>query len=171
MLAKLACVSDLLPGERVVMTIRRHPLMLAGKLWAPVLIAVCAVAATILFKLPWWVAALGLAIGVLASVSSYFEWWASSLTLTDQRVILSMGFLSRESRVIPLNKIQDMVVKQTVAGRLFDYGTIEVDAAGKGVEVLGFLQHPSEFRNEVFSSLERGQRPPVVDWGVPKSED
>src|SRR5205823_3658904 len=71
------------------------------------------------------VAVLGL-VGLVV----WLRWLEDSLTITDQRVILEEGVFQRTSRVIPLDRVQDVSTTQTLIGRMVGYGTVEIDAAG-----------------------------------------
>jgi len=73
-----------------------------------------------------------------------------------RRVILDTGVVSRASKVIALDRVQDIATNQSLLGRMLGYGRIEIDSAGAaGAEVLSALPHPQRFRDEVFSRAEK----------------
>jgi uncharacterized membrane protein YdbT with pleckstrin-like domain len=85
------------------------------------------------------------------AIGAWAQWAAASLTVTDQRVILEEGILVRRSKVVPLDRIQDIQTTQTLLGRLLDYGTIEINvAATQGTEVFRYLRSPELLRDQVY---------------------
>jgi uncharacterized membrane protein YdbT with pleckstrin-like domain len=166
-------MSNLLPGESIVM--RRHPhwivpfralllpvalVVLVGLL--DVMLAPSLVASDV--KMVVTLAALAILGGW--AIVSWLRWTTTSFTLTDQRVILDVGILSHSSKVVPIDRVQDVSTRQSVFGRIVGYGRVEIDAAGsQGAEVLDFLPSPGSFRDQVFVESERVRRlggaPPV----------
>lgn len=90
----------------------------------------------------------------------WINWVAAEITLTDQRVIQEAGVLVRSSQVIPLDRVQDVTTVQSLLGRLLDYGTVEVDTAGRVTnEVLTYVPGPQMLRDQIFvlsTRLRRG---------------
>jgi uncharacterized membrane protein YdbT with pleckstrin-like domain len=160
----------LLPEEGIVVRARRHWIV-AMKPMLPPLVA-----------LPLWVFLdLGLLRGLLAAdfqllallallhatglwaIVVWVRWISTRFTLTDQRVILEVGLVARGSRVIALDRVQNVSTRQGVAGRLLGYGHVEIDAAGSsGKEILEYLPHPGGFRDQVFAQAERLRRAPAA---------
>jgi len=65
------------------------------------------------------------------TVGLYFFWWRSNvLELTDRRVVLRTGVLSRNERSVPLAKVQDVTVSRGPIGRLFGFGDLRIESAG-----------------------------------------
>ena len=153
----------LLPGENLVVTVHRHWILLARSLLLPALLVVAVLAFTAAVSLPGEVRLLvtlaGLAVAGLWMIVEWVRWSSTSLTVTDHRVVLESGILSRESKVIPLDRIQDVSTRQSLAGRLFGYGTVEIDAAGPtGSELLDHVPDPDQLRDQVFAVSETLRR-------------
>lgn len=97
-----------------------------------------------------------LAIAGLWAIAVWIQWASISFTLTDQRVILAAGVFSRATKVIALDRVQDVSTRQTLLGRMLNYGRVEIDAAGAaGAELLDHVPAPGDFRDEVFVQAER----------------
>jgi uncharacterized membrane protein YdbT with pleckstrin-like domain len=93
------------------------------------------------------------AVAVLGlwAILVWLRWIEDSLTVTDQRVILEEGVLSRTSRVIPLDRVQDVATRQSLFGRLFGYGTVQIDVAGAaGSEEFAYVSAPDRLRDQVY---------------------
>jgi len=151
----------LLLGESLVRSAHRHWLLLVKELLFPValLVLVLLVDAIVggLNRDVKVVLTLGvLALAGLWAIVVWWQWASASFTITDQRVLLTAGVISRSTKVIALDRVQDVTTRQTILGRAFNYGTVEIDAAGAGgAEILDHVPSPSDFRDEVFVQAER----------------
>ena len=56
--------------------------------------------------------------------------------VTNKRVILKTGFISRHTEEMKLNSIETVEIRQGVMGRMFGFGTIEV--TGRGISDVVF---------------------------------
>jgi putative membrane protein len=62
---------------------------------------------------------------------AWTRWTATTLTLTNQRVIWSSGVLRRFRKSIPLERVQSVSTRQSIPGRLLGYGTVEIGVGGQ----------------------------------------
>ena len=157
----------LLEGESLVMRTHRHWIVLVGSLWIPVVLVALLVVADVLLR-PQDVSQdvrLVANLAVLALVGlwlivAWIRWSSAAILLTDRRVILETGFLARSSKVIGLDRVQDVTTRQGLLARLLGYGRIEIDAAGPGgAEVFEHVAQPRRFRDQVFVQTERFRHP------------
>jgi uncharacterized membrane protein YdbT with pleckstrin-like domain len=154
---------ELLPGERILASSARHWIVLLRPVAVTILAMVVAVAVVILLpihgelKLFLGLAVLLAGIGVLNLY--YWGWRAHEYILTDQRVILNEGILSKFSRSISIDRIQDLTTFQGLLGRAWGYGDIEIESAGReGGEVLSTVPRPQQLRNAIFAQIEARRR-------------
>ena len=131
-------------GERVVIDTRTHPKVLARPVL--VLLVTTFLAVYLFAQVSDRVdsdgtrSVLEIVIGVLtAAVLLWFvvrpviSWRSTTYTFTDRRFIQRTGFLSREGRTIPLNRISGVDFEVGVVDRLFGCGTLVVsDASEQG---------------------------------------
>jgi uncharacterized membrane protein YdbT with pleckstrin-like domain len=157
---------QLLVGENMVLPpIRKHWFSLAQRgFWPGLAAAALLAAAGLVPGLPdavrLVIAAVAVLVPGLFGAYLWAGWRAATLTLTDQRVILEEGIVARSSMVIPLNRVQDVSTKQDALGRIMDYGSILIHAAGTGsTELFGYASHPEMLRDQVFLLSEQRQRP------------
>ena len=62
--------------------------------------------------------------------------------------------IGRFSRSIGIGRVQDVTTSQGLLGRVFDYGTVEIESAGKdGAEILAYCPDPQGFRNVLLEQL------------------
>jgi uncharacterized membrane protein YdbT with pleckstrin-like domain len=162
---------DLLPGENLILLDHPHWIVVVKSVLAPiVLLIVVAVADfTILGpggyyvpQLRYTVSLAAIALVGLWLIVVWIRWQSVSYTLTDQRIKIESGVFGRQSKTIPIDRVQDCSTKQSLFGRMLGYGRVEVDAAGaEGAEVLDHLPSPGTFRDQVFvlSEKRRGGAP------------
>jgi uncharacterized membrane protein YdbT with pleckstrin-like domain len=97
------------------------------------------------------------ALALLWLIVVWIRWQSIIYSLTDQRITIQTGVISRQERIIPIDRVQDCTTRQSIVGRILDYGRVEVDAAGsQGAEVvLDHLPKPGDFRDQVFVQSEK----------------
>jgi uncharacterized membrane protein YdbT with pleckstrin-like domain len=164
---------DLLPGENLIMLDHPHWIIVVKRVLAPIvlLIVVVVLDLTILRPGSLYIPKLRtiLTLAVVAMVLLWLivvwiRWQSISYTLTDQRIKIESGVFGRQTKTIPIDRVQDCSTRQSLFGRMLGYGRVEVDAAGaQGAEVLDHLPNPSVFRDQVFVlSEERRGGPPTT---------
>ena len=71
----------------------------------------------------------------------------SILVITNKRVILQTGLLSKRSIETFLHKIESVKVIQGIGGSIFGYGTIIITGTGGTKEAFEKIKDPQSFRN------------------------
>jgi uncharacterized membrane protein YdbT with pleckstrin-like domain len=162
---------DLLPGENLLLLDHPHWIVVVKSIIAPLILVIIVVAADFTLLSPKNVyvphlrTILTLAVVALALlwlIVVWIRWQSTSYTLTDQRIKIQTGVFGRQTKMIPIDRVQDCSTKQSLIGRMLGYGRVEIDAAGaQGAEVLDHLPSPGKFRDEVFvqSEKRRGAAP------------
>ena len=172
-------MSKLLPGENLVLKEHPHWVTIVGSVFLPavLVVAVAILDFTLLspniqagIYVPHLRTFLSLGVAALALIwliAVWISWQSIVYSLTDQRIMIQSGVFSRQEKIIPIDRVQDCSTRQTVLGRVFGYGRVEIDAAGaQGAEVLQYLPKPGEFRDQVFVQSER-RRGGGVPVGAP----
>jgi membrane protein YdbS with pleckstrin-like domain len=100
------------------------------KLIVPVIIAVAGwVAAYFIGFLEWgWIAAL---IGTLYFLLVYFSWKVNIWVVTNYRVIDESGLFNHFAKESPLEKINNVSYDQSIWGRIFNFGHVEIQTAAE----------------------------------------
>jgi len=175
--------TKLLAGESLVLQpIRKHWIVLVKWTFWPSVLAITLFVVLDVFLAGFvsgdarvLVTLIGLAILAAAGYWTWLNWQSAKLTVTDQRVILEEGVVVRTSKVIPLDRVQDVSTRQNLFGRILDYGSVEIDTAGAiPNELFTYLAQPEMLRDQVFVLSEglRGSLPtsPIV-YGPLYGED
>ena len=155
---------DLLPGERMLVSSSRHWVVLLRPIATTILAAVVLLVVLALVPLAGELRLflmLGTVLaGILIINLYYWGWRAHEYVLTDQRVIINEGIVSKFSRSIAIDRIQDLTTFQGLWGRTWGFGDIELESAGReGAELLSTVPRPQQLRNAIFAQIEARRRP------------
>jgi len=137
--------SNLIAGEQVVYQTRIHPIVF--------LPAAAVVIAGIGLGIAYSPAG-GLAVLVMGTAMAAGAWirqWASEFAVTNRRVIVKVGFISRRTIEINMSKVESVEVDQDIFARLFNYGAITVIGTGGTKEPFDLIDDPLGFRRAVQS--------------------
>ena len=80
---------------------------------------------------------------------------ATEMAVTNRRVVIKTGLVSRKTIEMLLNKVESIEVSETAFGRMLGYGTIVVIGTGGTPEPFHKVAHPSEFRSQVQQQIEK----------------
>nr|WP_260459578.1 PH domain-containing protein [Parabacteroides sp. W1-Q-101] len=100
-----------------------------------------------------WLGITVLFLGLVSLVQRIFIKIDSLFIVTNYRVILKTGVISRRVRELVHTKVEGLIVTQSVAGRLFGYGTLLVTTGG-AINTYHFVADPMRFKMEVNSAIE-----------------
>jgi len=160
----------LLPTERRVIAVRRH----WARVGEPALSALAGL--VVLFwldqSLPLslqFVRTLLLAgwVGlVLRFVWCLLLWREDWFVVTDRRLLVRSGLITRRVSMMPLMKVTDMSYSRPPVGRLLGYGEIVIESAGQeqALRRIRYLPHPDALYLEICDLL-FGPRAPVPGTG------
>jgi uncharacterized membrane protein YdbT with pleckstrin-like domain len=73
---------------------------------------------------------------------------SSEFAITNRRVIIKVGLVSRRTFEMNLSKIESVNVDQSLLGRMLGYGTISLIGTGGSKETFGDIAAPLEFRRQ-----------------------
>jgi uncharacterized membrane protein YdbT with pleckstrin-like domain len=143
----------LLPGERVEREVRRHGAVLLRPVLETLLATVLAgflqriVAETALNA----IVLLALLFVYLRLAWKIAEWVIERIYLTDRRLFLVGGLLTRKVSALPLPKLTDLQFERSPAGRVLGYGRLRVESAGQhqALELVDYIPEPDAFYQDV----------------------
>jgi hypothetical protein len=133
------------PGERLLYACRRHAIVLEG----PVVVLFVSVALYLVATHGQTDGVLRAIAGVvLAGATGFFVWkllgwWMRRYVVTNDRILLIEGVLTRRVRGLWLKLVIDTTYHRSLGGRLFGYGDLELNLSGQpGLRKLETLPHP-----------------------------
>jgi uncharacterized membrane protein YdbT with pleckstrin-like domain len=138
---------SLIPGEQLVY---RASLSRLPFLWLILPGAAAFVAAV--FHV-WLVVLAALVAGGLIWVNVWAKRASAEFAVTTKRVIVAVGAVRRRTLELMLDKVEAVAVEQTLAGRIFDFGTVTITGSGGTRESFDHLAAPLEFRRQVQAQL------------------
>jgi uncharacterized membrane protein YdbT with pleckstrin-like domain len=137
--------SNLLPGEQVIYRTQLHAIIYLS----PALIVLAGIV------LGFYVGPAGglavLAVGLLALLGAWIRQWSSEFAVTNRRVIIKTGWLSRRTIELNMSKVESVEVAQDIFARMLRYGTITVIGTGGTREPFSLIRDPLGFRRAVQS--------------------
>jgi uncharacterized membrane protein YdbT with pleckstrin-like domain len=74
---------------------------------------------------------------------------ATEMAVTNRRVIVKTGLLSRRTVELLLPRIESVVVEEPAMGRALGYGTVILRGTGGTPEAFRQIAHPLQFREQV----------------------
>jgi hypothetical protein len=153
----------LLPTERPVINIRRHWAVLAGNTLQSLLLLVIGIL----------VARLGRNVGFVQMIGIYFcvfvvarwvwvigDWYVEKLIVTDKRVLLLTGIVTRKVAIMPLVKVTDLTYNRSTTGLLLGYGQFVVETAGQdqALSTIDFVPQPERLYMQISELLFGGDK-------------
>jgi hypothetical protein len=145
----------LLPHERRVITVRRHPVVLAGPFGflASAVIAAGLLTATrrkdvTALRGAW--SASGVAL--LVSAIRLYAWLNSCVVVTNIRLMYVKSIASTKVNAIPLSEMRAIDLQRSLLGRLLGYDTFVIKSSGPD-EKIRFLPYPEQLYLEMYGIL------------------
>ncbi|HEX2043651.1 MAG TPA: PH domain-containing protein [Acidimicrobiales bacterium] len=143
--------------EEVVVDVRPHWIVMAR----PFLALAGAIAAAIVVSAktdndPLLLVVLAVVLVVLVWFLYRLARWATTnLVVTSDRLIVRSGIVAKRGREIPLERINDITVTQSIVNRLLRSGDLVVESAGeRGQESFPECPRPTRVQNEIYVQME-----------------
>jgi membrane protein YdbS with pleckstrin-like domain len=110
-------------------------------------------------------------IAVLAYVGwRMLDWWYDRFILTNKRLMVVNGLITRTVGMMPLVRVTDMKYEQSPLGRLLNYGTFIVESAGQdqALRTVKPLPNPNELYLRI---VEEMYEPEAVEARLSRSAE
>lgn len=156
--------------EHILLVTHQHWfLLLRSIIFELILIAITIIAVTlvIIFWAPNSLGALGYLLLLLPLASllrDVFIWRNHKYVITDRRVIQIFGVFNKNVTDSSLEKVNDVKMDQSVLGRIFNFGDIEILTASElGINRFTFIGDPISFKTAMVDAKFRLEQdtPPV----------
>ena len=168
----------LLPSERKVILVRKHPAVLIRPIIFLVLGLILAGVLTEFVGVHYGWAALLIIWALFLLDLFYFvyqgiQWWVSYFVVTSHRFLETSGLITRRVNLMPLAKVTDVVFERSFQGRLFGFGKLHLESAGQfqALNDVDHLPYPEQLYLEVCMLLFPGGagEDPDDGWRGPDS--
>ncbi len=161
-------------GEEILYIARRHIFVLISSILTELLLIVLLIAAGVASQVAFPGREIGgIAVGplimvvsvlisalvVVGAVFDYLRWNNEIYAITDMRVIHVKGVFNKLTTDSSLDKINDVSLSQTLLGRTFNYGDLEIlTGADTGVSLLQQIDSPIEFKRAMLDAKRKYHR-------------
>jgi uncharacterized membrane protein YdbT with pleckstrin-like domain len=148
-------------NEKIIVRTHRHFFTVFGSLFKELVILIaCAVA--FIYVRSWYTSDpfffyIGIAVVALLAMASAFvdilRWQNNEYIVTSRRVIHANGIFSKNILDSSLNKINDVILQQSMLGRIFNYGTIKIlTATEEVINLLDSISKPIVFKHAMLEA-------------------
>ena len=158
---------NLIAGEEVVFQTRHHWIVMLGSFVGGVALDVAGALGLIhLLTQQQEMAAsgrtaalLGAAMAVIAgsllTLYGTMKRNATEMVVTNKRVIVKTGILTRKTFEMLLSRIESIGVEEPMWGRMLGYGTVTLRGVGGTPDEFDLIARPLEFRSHVQEQIEK----------------
>lgn len=150
---------NMLPGESLVLTVRKHPVTLLRPIILTLtgLIIASWLSVSGLNDIGVVLDAIWLAWGVLLLILAWriTRWSAEYLVLTSRRIILATGILSRKTETIPIARMTSITLRRSMSGSVIGYGELIVASGGneQSARRVPYIPYPNDVYQELARSI------------------
>jgi len=107
-------------------------------------------------------------VSIVAMIANYIRWYNEVYIITNRRVIRMQGIFNKDETDSSLDKLNDTKEHQSLWGRIFGYGTVEIMTASEaGLDELDYVPNPLQFRKQIQDAkngyYNQQPNPPVLD--------
>jgi uncharacterized membrane protein YdbT with pleckstrin-like domain len=159
---------NLIQGEQVLFQTRHHWIVLLGAFALGTTLDLMG-AAGIVFLLTHHdlstgardgglvAAGLALAAGTVMMLAGVTKLNATEMVVTNKRVIVKTGILTRRTFEMLLSRIESIGVEEPMMGRILGYGTVILRGVGGTPDEFDLIASPLKFRSHVQEQIERSR--------------
>ena len=95
--------------------------------------------------------------GVFSFIRSFIRKSTTEYVLTTRRIVAKWGLVARNTYELSLDRVEGAYVRQTVVGRLLNYGTVFIRGTGGSTVAFVLVRKPITFRMALAEALENRQ--------------
>ena len=101
----------------------------------------------------YYIGLLLLLLGLFQLIKRVLLKIGAEYVVTNKKVILKSGILSRDALELILSKCEGLRINQSIMGRILGFGSIVVTTGG-ATNIFKFIANPMRFRNEINAQIQ-----------------
>jgi len=153
-------VQDLMgENERILLVARQHWFLLFSNILLEIVLIVLLIVGTAALMPILPIAVVGyilVLVPIIGMIRDILIWSNRQYIVTNRRVIQVTGVLSKEVLDTSLERLTDVKLSQSLLGRIFDYGDIEILTASElGVNLFKRIGNPVGFKTAMLNAKEK----------------
>lgn len=155
------------PGEKKLIIIRQHWLKLALPFVAWLMLAIL----LLVFIKNYRVDFIIILLTALYPLIEYINWKNNLWCVTNLRVVDESGFFTRYSKESPLDKINNVEYDQSIWGRLFGFGNVDIQTAAElGETTYNLIHHPKLLKDTITHAQEEYKKMQIANQATQLAE-
>lgn len=88
--------------------------------------------------------------GLFIALSTFLEYMGSEFGVTNKRIIVKVGIVSRIAREIFINRVESIQLKQSVIGRILGFGSvIPAGTGGDKASLHNYIDNPMALKKVI----------------------
>ncbi|MBK7434588.1 MAG: PH domain-containing protein [Chitinophagaceae bacterium] len=144
--------------EKILIIIRQHWIKLALPILAWLMLAIL-----LLMFLKPGTAFIIILITALYPGYEYINWKYNLWSVTNLRVVDESGFFTRFSKESPLDKINNVEYTQSLWGRIFGFGNVDIQTAAEmGETTYNLIHHPKLLKDTITHAQEEYKKTAIA---------
>jgi hypothetical protein len=142
-------------NERIVFVTRQHWLVLVLAALIDGFLTLVILAGAIILGDGLVLLAFFALLPVAHFVIRFLNWYNEQYLVTNRRVMEVRGVINKRASDSSLEKVNDVVLEQSILGRFLGYGTVEIITGSDiGVNFFRYIAHPVRFKTEMLNRKE-----------------
>ena len=110
-------------------------------------------------------------VAALYPLIEYVNWRHNLWSVTNLRIIDETGFFTRYSKESPLDKINNVEYDQSIWGRLFGYGNVDIQTAAEmGETKYMLIHHPKLLKDTITHAQEEYKKMQISNQATQLAE-
>lgn len=93
-------------------------------------------------------------IGLIVLLVAWINYRTTEFAVTDRRIIAKTGFVSRRTVEMFLDKVETLNIDQSIAARIFDFGTVTIRGTGATSEPIRSISDPLALRRHFMDAAD-----------------
>ena len=158
---------NLLKDEKIVYFTRPHWIIFSTPVIFLAALVILSIFSPILFpnylpftKIPLAMVIVLVCLGavIVSGIGALISYATSEYAITNKRIMMKIGWISRDSLEIFIDKVEAIYVDQSILGRILDYGKLRIVGTGGTQDPFFYIPHPLVFRKIAQEQIDFGER-------------
>jgi uncharacterized membrane protein YdbT with pleckstrin-like domain len=101
------------------------------------------------------IALISIALGSGWTVARYISWVTSHFVVTNHRIIYRTGWVRKHGIDIPLDRVNNVVISQSLLERIIGAGDLLIESAGEsGQQRFSDIRGPMRVQNQIYAQIQ-----------------